>query len=586
MTDLNVLVARVLRPGSTDPRDIRMDWLLLLLLALVLIATGVGLRDPWPADEPRFAIIARDMMLSGDWLIPQVGGDIYADKPPLFFWLLGISMWATQSVRVGFLLPSLLAGVGCIVLVYDLARRFWNRETGLLAAVVLSFSVQFVWQARQAQIDAMLCFWTTLGLYGLLRHCLLGPAWRWYAVGWAAAGLGIITKGVGFLPLLILVPFALMRRSQWTPRVSFVGGWRWLLGPLALLAAVSIWLAPMLLAAQDDPQIAAYRDEILFHQTVDRYAAAWHHREPFWYFLVEVIPGLWLPLTALLPWLWSHWRMAFRDRDMRVVLPLAWVVLVVLFFSLSSGKRGVYVLPALPALVLAAAPYLRDLASRRGSQRTLFTLACVIAGGCIAAALYLLGDNGARQKLIDQYEIDVVVPLLTIGGLSAFACIVTRPSRGFVAYAATLCIILLLVSFRVNPLINDVRSGADFIREVEKRAATFSPGRELGFVAYKEQYLLYVDRPVTNFGHARWRDAWQEAADAAAWMAVDPTRLLLVDETARLDCFAAAQGREVAMANRIKWSLVTGAANPDCVKSGRLAAARTYVRGIRLRDAD
>ena len=586
MIDMSALVARILRPGSADPRDIRMDWWLLLLLALVLIATGVGLRDPWPADEPRFALIARDMMLSGDWLIPQVGGDIYADKPPLFFWLLAISMSVTQSVRVGFLLPSLFAGIGCVVLVYDLARRLWNRETGLLAAVVLLFSVQFVWQARQAQIDATLCFWTTLGLYGLLRHCLLGPSWRWYAVGWAAAGLGIITKGVGFLPLLVLIPFALMRRGQWTPRAMFVGGWRWLLGPLALLVAVSIWLAPMLLAAQGDPQLAAYRDEILFHQTVNRYAAAWHHREPFWYFIVEVIPLLWLPLTALLPWLWPHWRAAFRARDMRIALPLVWVVLVVLFFSLSSGKRGVYVLPALPALVLAAAPYIRDLALLRRPQRTLFIIACVIAGACIATALYLLGDNGARQKIIDQYEIDAVAPLLAIGGLSVLACIVARPSRGFVAYAATLCIVMLLVSFRVNPLINDVRSGADFIRKVEQQAAAFSPRRQLGFVAYKEQYLLYVDQPVTNFGHARWRDAWHEAADAAAWLAVDPSRLLLVDETARTSCFAGAQAREVAMANRVKWSLVTGNANPECVKNGRLAAARTYLRGIKLRDAD
>ena len=74
--------------------------------------------------------------------------------------------------------------------------------------------MQFVWQARQAQIDATLCFWTTLSLYGLLRHLLLGPSWRWYTIGWAAAGLGVITKGVGFLPLLVLIPFAILRNPQ------------------------------------------------------------------------------------------------------------------------------------------------------------------------------------------------------------------------------------------------------------------------------------------------------------------------------------------------------------------------------------
>ena len=195
-----------------------VDLLWLLALALLLIATGIGLRDPWPPDEPRFALVARDMVATGDWLLPRVGGQPYADKPPLFFWLIALGLQLTHSLRVAFLLPSFLAGFGCVALVYDLGRRLWNREAGLAGALALLFTVQFVWQARQAQIDATLCFWTTLSLYGLLRHLLLGPSWRWYTIGWAAAGLGVITKGVGFLPLLVLIPFAILRDPRWQPR--------------------------------------------------------------------------------------------------------------------------------------------------------------------------------------------------------------------------------------------------------------------------------------------------------------------------------------------------------------------------------
>ncbi len=320
-------------------RAVRIDLLWLIGLALLLIATGIGLRDPWPADEPRFALVARDMVATHQWLIPYVGGDIYADKPPFFFWLIAGGLSLTGSLRLSFLLPSLLAGIGCVILIYDLARRLWTREAGLGAALALLFCVQFVWQARQAQIDATLCFFTTLGLYGLLRHCLLGPDWKWYAIGWAAAGFGIITKGVGFLPLLVLIPYALTRKG-WQPRPTFTGGWRWMLGPLALVVAVSVWLAPMLLAAEHNPVLQTYRDEILFGETVGRYTSAWHHREPFWYFLVDVIPGLWLPFTALLPWLIPGWRTQLRQRDLRILLPLAWVVLVVLFFSLSTGMSS------------------------------------------------------------------------------------------------------------------------------------------------------------------------------------------------------------------------------------------------------
>ena len=87
---------------------------------------------------------------------------------------------------------------------------------------------------RGAQIDPVLCVLTTFSLYALLRHLLLGPAWGWYFVGGLAAGLGVITKGVGFLPLLLLIPFFLMRGFGWhglaTDRrrraAAGAGGWR------------------------------------------------------------------------------------------------------------------------------------------------------------------------------------------------------------------------------------------------------------------------------------------------------------------------------------------------------------------------
>src|SRR4029453_13724411 len=106
-----------------------------------------------------------------------------------------------------------------------------------------------------------------------------------------------------------------------------------------------------------------------FNQTIHRYGNAWHNREPFWYFLVNVIPALWLPLTLLVPWLFGHWRSALRSHDLRIALLASWIVLVVLFFSLSSGKRGVYVLPAVPALALLCATYIEQVERRRGGPR-------------------------------------------------------------------------------------------------------------------------------------------------------------------------------------------------------------------------
>jgi 4-amino-4-deoxy-L-arabinose transferase-like glycosyltransferase len=553
------------------------DVLWLLALALLLIATGIGLRDPWPADEPRFALVARDMVATGDWLLPRVGGQVYADKPPLFFWLIALCLQLTQSLRVAFLLPSFFAGLGCAVLVYDLGRRLWNRETGMAAALALLFTVQFVWQARQAQIDATLCFWTTLSLYGLLRHLLLGPAWRWYTIGWAAAGLGVITKGVGFLPLLVLIPFAILRNPKWQPRKNSGGGARWLLGPLAFLAAVSIWLVPILLAARADPTLAAYRDEILFDQTINRYGNAWHHREPFWYFLVQVIPILWLPLTLLVPWMFGHWRSALRSFDLRIALLAVWIVLVVLFFSLSTGKRGVYVLPAVPAFALLCSPYLTEVATRRGVQRAMFGLAAAVVALCAGAWIYISVRPDKLVDFVDAYDLDPHGPLAVIAIAAAVVCFVARPRRGFLAYAGAVVTTLLIVSFWVNPQFNEARSGAAFVARIEQAA---DPMQEVGLVAFKEQYVLNAHRDIVHFGHARWREGEQEMADAALWLSDRPGRQLVINDYARARCFSNAPVESLGQANRTDWYLVRGGADPSCVARGKPGIAHHYLPPI------
>lgn len=563
----------LLRLDCAREDEVRRDVFWLLALGVLLIGTGIGLRDPWPADEPRFALVARDMVGTGEWLVPRVGGDIYADKPPLFFWLMAVGIKLTGSVKAAFLLPSLLSGLGCVLLLYDLGRRLWNRETGFIAGLALLFTVQFVWQARQAQIDATLCFWTTLSLYGLLRHLLLGPQWRWYAVGWAAAGFGVITKGVGFLPLLVLLPYLALRARTWQPRFTTDAKARWFLGPIAFVLATAVWLAPMLIAAANNPQIAAYRDEILFLQTVNRYTNAWHHREPFWYFLIEVVPWLWLPMTALLPWLVPQWRRSWRERDLRIGLLLSWIVIVLTFFSLSTGKRGVYVLPAVPAFALVCAPYLRNLAQRASAQRVLFAVTAVLATVLTFAIPYLLVRPDKRLDVIASYALDPLPPLVALAAATVIVCVVTRVQRGFAAFAGALIAVLLVVSFWINPHMDDSRSGRAFIERVAQAA---DPKAPLGFVAFKEQYLLQVRRDVVHFGHARWREGEQETMDAARWMSGSADRQLVVNAQSLQQCFQSANRIALGNANRAQWYLVRGTVDERCIAGGTPNLAHFY----------
>jgi len=557
-------------PTHTVWRD--LAWI--LGLGLLVLSAGLGLRDPWPADEPRFALIARDMVRSGEWLFPRVGGDWYQDKPPLFFWIIALFYKLTGSLRVAFLLPSMLAGLGTLVVVYDLGRRLWDREVGFAAALALLFTIQFSLQAHLAQIDALLCFWTTLSVYGLCRHLLCGHGWRWYALGGFAAGLGVITKGVGFLALLILLPYAFARWRQWPVARLGDAGWRWSIAPLAFLGAIAIWLVPMLVAValSSDPQLVAYRDEILYQQTVKRYATAWHHNKPFYYYLTVML-SLWLPLVLFVPWLIGRWRERWRERDTRVLLLLGWIVLVLLFFTLSSGKRGVYILPALPIFAVVAGPWLRALAQRRDVQITIFCaallLTVVIAGSYVAVEWFGVEANQLEAEL----GVNTWLPLALAALIGAVGLRVFGINDSPKAWATVLTGVWLAGGWWFMPQATDARSARAFVTQLESSAA---PDRELGLLSYKEQFLLYLTRPIVNFGHARWREGPQEMHDAAAWLSADPSRQLLVAERLLKPCFVNSKQRLAGELSRERLWIVEGGAEAKCVEAGHAEQARTY----------
>jgi 4-amino-4-deoxy-L-arabinose transferase-like glycosyltransferase len=553
---------------------VRRDVWWILAAGILVLGAGIGLRNPWPADEPVYALIARDMLAHGQWLLPMAGGDYFQDKPPLFFWLVAASDWLTGSLKVGFLLPSLLAGLGTLLLVYDLARRLWNREAGLAAALALLVAVQFTLQARRAQLDALLMFFTLLSLYCLCRQLLLGGGWRWALGAGAAAGFGVLAKMVGFLSFLVLLPWLFAVWRGW-PGVKFERPWiLWLLAALGFLAVLAIWLVPLQLAAAGDPSIAQYRDEVLVEQTFGRYASPWHHFKPWHYYLTLFIP-LWLPLTLLLPWLLPGWWRALRARDARVLLPLAFVVLYVGLFSLSSGKRDVYIVTALPVLALAAAPQLPALWRRRGVQWTLLGFIAFLGVTIAAAWLYLTVLEPAQgADLLRRGDVASTLPLLVLALAAAAAIGVFRLRHAALAVLAFFCVAWLVVGLWIFPQMDGPRSGATFIAQVEASAA---PDRALALVEYRENFLWNLQRPTFNFGHRRFREGEQELFDAAAWLATDHSRQLLVNATSRQRCFAtAAEAKPVGEAGGHEWWLVSGAPDAQCARQGDARRAILY----------
>jgi 4-amino-4-deoxy-L-arabinose transferase-like glycosyltransferase len=554
----------------------RRDLALLLLAGCVLIGAGLGLRDPWPADEPLHALIARTMLATGNWLIPMVGGDFFQDKPPLLFWLQAICFRLTGSERIGFLLPSLLAALGTLALVYDLGRRLWNREAGWHAAWLLLFTAQFMLQARRGQLDALLVFCTVLSIYCLLRLLLSGGGWWWAVGAGIAAGLGTLTKVVGFLSFLVLLPWLYAVWRGW-PGVKWQRPFAmWGVSVVAWIAVVAAWLLPIWLQARHDPAVADYLHELVVTQTFDRYVAPWHHFKPVWYYL-QVMATLWLPAVVLLPWLVPRWRAALRARDARVLLPLVFVVLYLGFFTLSSGKRDLYILSALPMFALVAGPFLPALLQKRSVQRVLAALIALIVCACLGTTLWLQEihpDQG--RALLAAGGVAGFAPLIVLGLFGVLACAwwLWSGSRAQYALAATIAAGWLIVGWWVFPQMDGQRSARDFVARLEQTAA---PERPLGLLAYHENFLWQLTRASVNFGHRRFREGQREADDAAAWLAAAPDRQLLVPEDMLHPCFGMAESvQDLGESSGGRWYLVQGRPQADCVARGDAGRALEY----------
>ncbi|MBX3713954.1 MAG: glycosyltransferase family 39 protein [Lysobacter sp.] len=552
-------------------RASREFWLL-FLVALLVLGAGLGLRDPWPSDEPRFTLVAKQMIESGDWLFPHRGTELYSDKPPMLMWFEAAFYTLFGNWRIAFLLPSLLAALGTLWCVYDLGRRLWTRKVGLYAAWALLFAFQFTYQSKKAQIDPLVMFWITLANYGLLRHLLCGPHWKLWTLGWFAAGLGTITKGVGALSLLMILPALVASLMHW-PRVRVHGkDWRFLLGPVAFAVAAALWLVPMVTTAlsQDNPEYRAYLNDILFRQTAGRYAKSWDHAQPAYYHLV-VMATAWLPTMFALLWAFPAWARRLRRRDARYLLPLAWWALVILFFSIPSGKRDVYIMPALPMACLALGPLLPGIVRRLWAKRIAFAFALLLGALLLGAGLAMwFGDPKFEAKLLgDRGFTDgghaLFAMLMAMGAFALGAAAWHRVRNGVSALLWALGGIWVLYGVLAYPLLNPSSSASGLMASVGQR---IGPDAELGLVAWKEQNLLMADRPAATFG---FNVLWPEQlARGMRWQAEAPDkRWLLVQEPALSQCVDKSKATFAGVSNRRRWWLVpAAAADAQCVPAG------------------
>jgi 4-amino-4-deoxy-L-arabinose transferase-like glycosyltransferase len=374
----------------------RRDLLLLTFLAALLFFPGLGRRDLWNPDEARYAQVAREMHQTGSYALPHLNGETYTQKPPLLFW----SMLASGLLRGGVdetaaRIPSALAAIGAILLVYLMGERLFGRRAAWIAAAAFATCFKILWQGRFGQIDMLLTALVALGVWFWVRGYTEERP-RFYYLFFLCAGFATLAKGpVGLLPpLLSILAFLAVTRNRAEWKKLPIG-----LGLLIWAAVVLAWLLPAGLAGGRD-----YLQQIVFKQNVTRYADPWHHYQP-WYYYLTIVPGDFFPWSLFLPAaLVVGWkRFSGRTRE-GFLFCLCWMAVTILFFSISPAKRTVYVLTMYPAMALIIGAALDRIATEWPRDRRWVQIPLAILSVLSLLVLIALPIVGGRRA-------DEVAPL-------------------------------------------------------------------------------------------------------------------------------------------------------------------------------
>ena len=326
--------------------------ILLVGFCFFLYFLNLGRWDLWNPDEPRYAQVAREMVQGGDWILMHFNGKTYADKPPLFFWLIAFSSFLWQgfsSFSVRF--PAAFFGTLTVLLTFFLGRILYSSRAGFLSGFVLATSFEFAYLSTRANIDTTLTFFTTgsllcfflLNQYRKEENLSQWPLKNLVIYGfYVGIALATLTKGpVGFiLPLSIgFIYLAIQKDWKGIQRMQL------LTGMSLFLIILFAWYLPALLKGGED-----YLNATLFHHTIDRYSKGLSHVKPIYYYFYT-FPIKFLPWVLFLPAAVYHgFSEEIIEERRKIFFLLVWFVVIFLFFSLSKGKRSLYLLPVFPAV--------------------------------------------------------------------------------------------------------------------------------------------------------------------------------------------------------------------------------------------
>lgn len=511
--------------------------LLVVIYGLLWFGT-LNYRHLIPSDEGRYAEIAREMLVTGDWITPRYNGYKYFEKPPLQAWstaaafqLFGIGDWQAR-------LWTALTGFLTILLVGFTGARIFNARAGWLAAVVLASSPMWIISGHFNSLDMGLSSFLVAALCSLLiaqtshnkNSC---RNWMWAC--WAFMALATLSKGVigVAIPAMVFIAYSI---STWDWKI-----WtrlRLFSGTILFLAITAPWFV---LVAQRNPEFLEF---FFIHEHLQRFTQDAHSRTgPIYYFVPLLIIGL-LPWALQIPGaLMQAWNERRREFSAGWLL-VCWFVVIFAFFSVSHSKLPGYIIPVFPALALIIGNRLDRLLGLTNTMALpwkLQTIGFAILGLVGFFFLDAIGKQ-ARPDEIEayaQYMYWVIAALIALTGFSAYATWQSKRNgiQSVVSFACGFFLCAIIAGTGHETLGRAV-SGIDLVERVKAsipEKVNFYSVRLLDHTVpfYLGRTMIMVESPdELEFGVNQEPELWMPTLDAfiARWHEDQTAYALMVPE--------------------------------------------------------
>src|ERR1041385_8021351 len=405
---------------------------------------GLGAFGLTGADEPRYAQIAREMLARHDWIVPTLNGAPWLEKPALLYWkmmnsysIFGVSDWAAR-------VPAAFHAMALVLGIFFFMRRF-RFASELDAAMIAASSAGMIGFGRGASTDmlvsapfslAMMCWWTWHQTNKKL----------WLVIFYGLLGVGALAKGpvAPALAVLVVGAYAVVRRDgkMFVRSVSIPGF-------LLFFAIVLPWFVAI------QVKVPQFFRVFFIEHNLERFGTnLYQHSQPFWYyipvFLLAALPWTFFALPALV----EAGRNAFKRENLEpseanaddglTSFLFLWIVVPIIFFSISRAKLPGYILPAIPAAALLTADYIHRLKAVPRLLTALHALLCaMLLVGALMAPFAM-----AKQTPPFALQIGMVV---TGALIAVMVLLMVRREGVRVLHFVTLVPTILAVAFLLRP---------------------------------------------------------------------------------------------------------------------------------------